>query len=166
MWIGTSKSETCFFCQPALLDCMNKLRHGVIHVWLATGWYICHVSLPFHHIIFILLLNNNSQKFFHPHSNHCHHWIQCSGLKRQLSWAAWQILSRYQSCYPNYLDISKYIKIFSYDRNSSTMTIKSMTGISGLSTAYKLNKVRRLTQCIQEEYKGGRQNTITYFSSF
>ena len=41
-----------------------------------------------------------------------------------------------------------------------------MTGISGLSIAYKLNKMRRLIQCIQEEYKGGTQNTNTYFSSF
>ena len=41
-----------------------------------------------------------------------------------------------------------------------------MTGISGLSIAYKLNKMKRLIQCIQEEYKGGTQNTITYFSSF
>ena len=46
------------------------------------------------------------------------------------------------------------------------MTTKSMTGISGLSIAYKLNKVRRLIQCIQEEYKRGTQNTITYFNSF
>ena len=41
-----------------------------------------------------------------------------------------------------------------------------MTGISGLSIAYKLNKVRRLIQYIQKEYRGGTQNTNTYFSSF
>ena len=41
-----------------------------------------------------------------------------------------------------------------------------MTEFLGISVAYKLNKVRRLIQCNQEEYKGGTQNTITYFSSF
>ena len=71
--------------------------YKIINIWhyieMTRYWQVCkscdcHFTTEFSFSYW----KNNSQKFLHPHSNHCHCQIQCSGLeKTQLSWSAWQI---------------------------------------------------------------------------